>query len=78
MSLNRFVQPDSHGKIFICSFKKYICLTAILTINNLMLKSLVIVRFLNVYYLSSYKASNSKFMNTIIFHTVTKYSTSIV
>ena len=29
MSLNRFVQPDSHDKIFISSLKKY-CLTAFL------------------------------------------------
>ena len=35
-------------------------LVTVLNINNLKLKSLAIVLFLNVYYLSSYKASNSK------------------
>ena len=77
MSLNRFVQPDSHDKIFISSFKKY-CLTAFLTINNLKMKYLVIVRFLHVYYFSSYKASNSKFMNTFPYCNKIQYFNSII
>ena len=57
---------------------KNICLTAFLTIDNLKLKSLVIMRFLNVYYLSSYKASNSKFMNTFPYYNKIQYFNSII
>ena len=49
-----------------------------LTINNLKLKYLVIVRFLCVYYLSSYKASNSKFMNIFPYCNKIQYFNSII